>query len=489
MPCLNALALIEARQRRECEQRLFNKAHAEDCRLRLTANWERRGDTVIQRKDLMRHLDSVQAKHDDALVARRKRLADMLLQERAEHETMMNNLAETEEQRRERLIQKARELRAQQQEDLRVDAQKRHERLFREKIDSLRLAESRLKVMQVADARFKQLALAERRREEDKREEEFFAQQRLEEQRLTNERAQRDLEMVRVGREKTKQALAAQVEGNKMRKAQQQAEKQQEDDEFNRVVNEERAAEAQRRVEARRARAALAKEISAFNEELRQVRRQEYEQLQQEDKEVLDRLLAELAEEERQKRQQKEEHREAARAHLAEIREQLNQRKKDEGDLDRLWDEANSKEWAKREAQWRADEEKRERLMRNVLIIRRQQVLDKRQQEKDASEAAAREREEFLRELANTVDLDAQERARRYKLLREDQKYLIGQMQRRAAEKEAERQAVMNELTDQQALEAKHAERIKMEMENLERAKPERYKNVPLLPKKRHQVF
>ncbi|RNF17554.1 coiled-coil domain containing 11 [Trypanosoma conorhini] len=489
MPYPSALALIEARQRRETEQRLFNKAHAEDCRLRLTANWEVRGDAVIQRKDLMRHLDKVQAQHDDALVARRKRLADMLLRERAEHEAMLNNLAETEEQRRERLIQKARELREQHKEDLRVDAQKQHERLFREKIDSLRLAESRLKVMQVSDARFEQLVLAERRREEQKREDDFFAQQRLEEERLTNERARRDLDMLHVAREKTKKALAAQVEGNKARKAQAQAEKQQEDDEFNRVVAEELAAETQRRVEARRARAVLAKEMSAFNEELRQVRRQEYEQLQQEDKEVLDRLLAELAEEERQKRALELERRNTARANLEEIRRQLNKRKQDEGELDKLWDEANNKEWAKREARWAADEAKRKRLMHNVLVIRRQQVLDKRQQEKDDAARAAKEREEFLRELANSVDLDAQERARRYKVLREDQKYLIAQMQRRAAEKEAERRAVANQLTDQQELEAKYAERIKREMENLERARPDRYKNVPLLPKKRHQVF
>ncbi|RNF05603.1 hypothetical protein TraAM80_04431 [Trypanosoma rangeli] len=489
MPNPSALALIEARQRRKAEQLLFDKAQAEDCRLRLAANWEVRGDAVIEQKDLMRHLDNVQAQHDDALVARRKRLAGMLLQERADHDAMLNKLAETDEQRRERLIKKARELREQHSEDLRADAQRRHDRLFRDKIDSLRLAESRLRVMQVSAARFEQLALAERRREEQKHEDDFFAQQRLEEQRMMNERARRDLEMLHLGRENTKRALAAQVEGNKARKAQAMAEKQREDEEFNRVLEEELAAEAQRRVEARKARAILANEMIAFNEELRQVRQQEYAKLQQEDKEMLDRMLAELAEEERQKQLQKHERWDASRANLEDIRRQLNKRKQEEGELDKLWDEENSKEWAKREARWKADEDRRKRLMHNVLTIRRQQVLDKRKQEEEDAASAAKEREEFLRKLANSVDLDAQERARRYQVLREDQKYLMGQMQRRAAEKEAERQAVANQMTEQQELNAKYAERIKKEMENLERAKPERYKNVPLLPKRCHQVF
>lgn len=489
MPRASALAAIEARQRRELEQRSFNKAHAEDCRLRLAALWETRGDTVIERKDLMRHLDRVQAQHDDALVARRQRLADLLLRERAEQESMLSGIAETEEQRRERLIQRARELREQQQEDTRIDTQKRHKRLFREKIDALRLAESRLKVMQVADARFEQLALAERRRAEEKLDEMYFDQLQQEAQRLSNEREQRDLEQVHRKREETKEALAAQVRGNEMRKAQQEAERQQENDEFNRAVVAELTAEAQKRMEERAARAALAKEISAFSDEMRRLRREEYDRLKQEDKDVLNRLLAQIAEEDRQEQQRKLEHREANKAYLQGVREQMERRKQDDAELDRLWDEANSKEWAKREARWRADEDKRAQLLRNVLIIRRQQVLDKRQQEKDDAELAAKEREEFLFKIANTVDIDAQERARRLAQNRETQQYLLEQMQRREAEKESARQAIKNQLTEQGELEALYAERIREEMENLERAKPERYKTVPLLPKYRHQVF
>ncbi|KEG06289.1 coiled-coil domain containing 11, partial [Trypanosoma grayi] len=113
MPRHNTLAAIEARQRREVEQRMYNEVRAEDSRLRLAANWEMRSEGVVQRKQLMRHLERVQAQHNDTLVARRRRLADLLLRERDEHEAMLSNLAETEEQRRERLLQKARELRAQ----------------------------------------------------------------------------------------------------------------------------------------------------------------------------------------------------------------------------------------------------------------------------------------------------------------------------------------------------------------------------------------
>ncbi|AAZ11238.1 uncharacterized protein TEOVI_000689900 [Trypanosoma equiperdum] len=479
------MAHVAIRRQREEEQRAREQAQAVEKRMRLAANFETRSEKVYEQKDLMRRLDLVRAKHDDALVARRQRLAAMLLREKEEHEAMLNNLTETDEQRRDRLIRKARELRAQQQHHLRVDAQKRHERLFREKIDCLRLAESRLRVMQVANARFEQLALAERRKEEQQREEEFFAQQRVEENRLANERAQKDLEEDYIRKQAVVKALAAQVEGNKMRAEQHQLEVKKENEAFCRAVEEERAAEAQKKMEARIARAALAKEMSEFNEQLRTARRQEYERLQKEDREVLDRMLAELAEQEQEEKRRKHELRANARLHLKEVERQMNQRKEDMENLDKLWEEENNKVWEKREAHWRADEEKRRKLLRNVLIVRRQQVLDKRQQEKEAVERAEVERQEFRNMIAGLADIDAMERAQRFAVAKENQKYLESQVQRRNAEKEEVRMAMKTALTAEQEKEKVHAERIKREIENLERAKPERYKDVPLLPRQR----
>nr|CCC90419.1 conserved hypothetical protein [Trypanosoma congolense IL3000] len=479
------MASVYARRQREEQQRACEKARADESRMRLGVNFEIRSEKVCGRRDLMRRLDLMQAKHDDALVARRQRLAALLLREKDEHEAMLNNLAETDEQRRERLIRKARELRAQQQQHLRVDAQKRHDRLFLDKIDSLRLAESRLKIMQIADSRFQQLELAEKRKQEKKREEEFFAQQREEENRLANERAKFDLEEEYKRKQAVSRALDAQVEGNKMRARQKQLEVQQENDAFNRAVEEEKAAEAQRRMEQRVARAALAKEMSEFNEQLRIARRQEYEKLRMEDREMLDRMLEQLAEEQREEQRRKRELQENARNRMKEAREQLNRRKEDLESLDRLWDEENNKQWEKREARWRADEEKRKNLLRNVLIARRQQVLDKRQREKEDAEREQAESEELRAKIAGMCDIDAIERERRSVLAKENQKYLESQMQRRMAEKEAERKASKLALTAEQELEKKHTERIRVEMENLERAKPERYKNVPLLPRQR----
>ncbi|KAH8613709.1 Trichohyalin plectin like domain [Trypanosoma vivax] len=480
--------IIEARKYREEQQRMYDRARLEHNRMRLAANFEARGEVVGERKELMRHLDLVQAKNDDVLVARRQRLAALLLREKDEHEAMLNNLAETDEQRRERLIRKARELRAEQEEDLRVDAKRRCDRLFRDKIDCLRAAESRLKAMQISDARFSQLELAERRKQEEREEEAFFAQQRAEELRLANERSKKDLEEIYQHRENTRRALAAQVEGNRIRaECARQAQKQ-EDDEFNRVVEEEKAQEKQKRVEDRIARAALAKEMSEFNTQLRLARRQEYERLQKEDRETLDRLLAQL-EEEREEARLRLERREAARMRMIEMKAELNRRKEDTHALDKMWEEANNKEWEKREARWRADEEARNRLLRNVLIVRRQQVVDKRRQEREDAERAAKEAEEFRRQLENVVDIDAQERARRYVLLKENQKFLEKQMQWREAEKEAERTAMKTALTAQQELEQQYTERIKSEMDNLERAKPLRYKGVPLITKQRYGSF
>ncbi|CCW72329.1 unnamed protein product, partial [Phytomonas sp. Hart1] len=234
-----AFAVIEARQRREAFMRDFKASQASDLRQKLNVEWELKGNEKIYQKELFRALDKVEAQHNDTLVERRRRLAELLSGEQARYEEMLGSLTETDGQRRERLICKAKELRALREAERRADIAKRTDRLFRESIDQLREAESRLKVMQVSDARFSQLEEAKRKRENESAEDAFFSQQALEAQRLAIERSQRDLEAVYVSGEKLKRDLAVQVEGNKMRKSQKAEEQRCENAEFKRLVHEE----------------------------------------------------------------------------------------------------------------------------------------------------------------------------------------------------------------------------------------------------------
>lgn len=484
------LAAIEARQKREVAMQQFTAVQAVEARQRLMADWELKGNAKASTKDLYRLLDRAQASHNDTVVARRQRLAELLTQEQAEHERLLNNLTETDAQRRERLIRKAQELRAQRESSRQEQAERRQDRQLREQIDTLRQAESRLKVMQVADARYDQLKAAAQRREQEKSEDLFFVQQAVEAQRLANERAQADLEARYVRERRLQEDLSAQVQGNAMRKANEEAEKAKETAEFYRLLHEEQTAATQQRLARLEAQRALAKEMMDLNEELERARRQEYERLRDEEKQALDALLAQLATEAQEQREAKQAKLEAEREAMLELQQQLAVKKENDHALDALWQEASDKEWEKKEARWRADQAKRDALLHSILLVRRQQVAEKRQAQRDAAAEKQAEHDAFLATLAADRDGDAEAQAQRLAELKSLQRYLDWQISERNAQKAEELRLKRIALTDQAALEKEHEDRIAKELAALEAAKPERYRNVPLLaPGQRNRPF
>lgn len=480
----NAASAIEARQRREAYMEKFNAEQAVQERQKHTVNWELKGNERFQQREIRNYLDEVQSQHNDVLVARRRRLAALLNSENELHASMMANLTETNAQRRERLIRKAQELRANREAAKKADNGARNDRLFREKIDCLRQAESRLRVMQVTDARYEQMAATAARKQQEDEEEKFFTQQAADAQRVATERLQRDLEERYIRNQRMKEDLAAQVAGNQQRKAQEKEAAQHDAEEFHRLLHEEQVAEEQRRLARKAKDKALAQEMMEINAELQRARQQEYDALRKEDKEELDAILASIKADEEEERRQKQRRMAAEQQQMRDLQAQMAQRKDNTHALDKMWEEENEKQWRKREVQWNADQAKRDALLRSILIARRQQILDKRQKASEDAMTRKLEHEEFLKSLANERDIDAEERQRRMRLLKETQQYLEWQIQQRAAEKAAEQQARRSELTDQQALEKQYEDRIAQEMANLEAAKPARYRNVPLLPSK-----
>lgn len=465
----------------------FNAEQAVQDRQKRTVNWELKGNDRFEQREVLHYLDEIQAQHNDVLVARRRRLAELLNSEGALHTSMMASLPETDAQRRERLIRAAQELRATREAAKKADSGARHDRLFREKIDSLRQAESRLRVMQVADARYAQMDAAAARRQQESAEETFFAQQAAEAQRVATEREQRDLEAQYMRTQRMKDDLAAQVAGNQQRHAAAQEEARRDHEEFQRLLHEEQVTEQQRRLARREKDKALAREMMEMNDELQRARQQEYDVLRKEDKEALDAILASIQADQLEERQAKQRRMAAEQQQMRDLQTQMAQRKDNTHTLDKMWEEENEKQWRKREVQWEADQAKRDALLRSILIARRQQILDKRQRAAEDATVRKLEHETFLQSLAAERDVDAEERVRRMGLLKETQQYLERQIQQRAAQRGAEAAARRSELTDQQALEKQYEARIAHEMANLEAAKPERYRNVPLLPNRNRQ--
>lgn len=345
----NPTAAIEARQRQDLEVRKYNQAAAENVRQKMISSWESKTSKTVESKELLRNIDAVQAKHDDILVLRRNRLAELLVKEKEEHDDMLANLGESDEQRRERLMQKARDLRSQREELRQVEANTKRDQLFREN-EIVRQAESKIKILYTADQRHEQLIQLAQRREEEKAEEEYFNQLGGEALRKQNARARADLEATHTRAIQTQKDLAVQCDANQRRSIEQRARQQQEDSEFARSVQAEKAAsdakDARRREHVRQ----LGVEIKQRNEELLRIKKVEYDQLRAEDKNALDQLLARIAEDERLEAERKKQHRELAMEHMKKVELQMNAQAESETAIDKLWQQENDKEWEKREA-------------------------------------------------------------------------------------------------------------------------------------------
>mmetsp|Transcript_81550 Transcript_81550/g.95069 ORF Transcript_81550/g.95069 Transcript_81550/m.95069 type:complete len:494 (-) Transcript_81550:187-1668(-) len=478
----NPMAAIEARQRQEEHVRDYSRVQATNDRQRMIADWEIKTTKVVQSRELYRHMDSVQAQHDDVLVERRQRLAELLLREKEQHEAMLANLNETDEQRRERLTQQARELRT-QRETLRQDeANRQKERLFRETSDTLRQTESRVRTLQVADARREQLDEMRRRKEEEADMNRFYEQQKAEQDRQQRERARRDLEAIHEGAEQMKRDLGRQVSANQRRLEEEKQRQAAEDAEFFALLKEEQTRNAEKDAARKQRQQDLAVEIKTRNEELRQIKQLEYDRLRQEDKDTLDALLKGIAEDEQRELERKKAQREAAVAHMRVVEQQMNEQAANESVLDKLWQDENDKEWEKREKKWLAEQSTRERLLKNVLEGRRNQVRDIRSRDEEHRNQKKRDHEHLITTMQNAAHAETKLREERRSAAYQNRDFLHTQM---TAKKEATMRDVDAKFLDAsgaQAAEQAYREKLEAELQRLEAAKPEAYRHVGILP-------
>lgn len=481
----NPLAAIEARQRAEEAQRHMQVTSAENSKMKMMGRWEQNTAKRVEATEYYRTMDRIQARQDDVLVARRERLAAMLLSEKEEYDKLIAGLAETDEQRRERLMQQARELRAQREVHRRGQSDMRMAQLALEKSAAVRQATSALKILQVSDARQQQLVELQERKARQAEEDQFFNEQWLENQKAQNARARQDLEDKHNLARQTQHDLKVQAKWNEVRKGQLKELQKEEDAEFFRLLKEEQEAEAAKQEMRRNKRVALAAEMKAHNEMLKKVREEEYQKLRKEDKELLDDIIREMAENEKRDQEQKAKRRQEAVAHIRKVEAQMNEQAENETALDKLWQEENDREWAKREAKWLADQERREKLLRAVYETRRQQVRDIRSAESRERESKRAEHEEMVATInrMRAEDLSLAKNRRDEHLRTQD--YLANQIATRDRERQIAHENWKTELTDDQRYEKFMEKQIKDEIDRLHSARPERYSAVPLHRQKR----
>ena len=481
----NPTRQIELRQRQEDLTSTYDSVAQQHTQLKMKSQWEQKTATRIQQNELFRRMDAVQGRQADMLAARRQRLADLLVAEREEHDRMIANLAETDEQRRERLMQQARDLRERREKMRMEESAVRKDQIFREESSLVREAQSKLKVLRVAADREEQLKAVEERKRREAEEERFFSEQWLDQQAKQAARTQSDLETIHRRRQKLRDDLQLQVDAAKKRKELSQEEQQKEDAYFDSLLRQGKEADARADAERREKQRQLAEETKIRNQQLREMKEEEKAALAAEEKAALDQLLAQIAHDEAEEKRRKREAREEAMSQMKFVEAQMNTVAENETALDRLWQEENDKEWAKREERWGEEQGRREALYRDVFNTRKQQIQEIRQKELDEAKKKREEHEEMVKETTALASRDTSDVRKKREAAKATQNYQQMQVDRRNQEKQAIRDSKKTEMTSAQAVEHQYQAKIAEELAKLEEGKPGKYQGVKLSSQRR----
>uniref|UniRef100_A0A3Q1FGN4 Trichoplein keratin filament-binding protein n=1 Tax=Acanthochromis polyacanthus TaxID=80966 RepID=A0A3Q1FGN4_9TELE len=190
----------------------------------------------------------------------------------------------------------------------------------------------------------------------------------------------------------------------------------------------------------------------------------------QEELEADRKILAALLEGEQDDRRMETARRERAIADAAwmkrVIEEQLQLEREREAEFDILHREEAQRVWEKREAQWEKERKARERLMREVLVERQQQLELKMQKNREAQEESLKRREELIQELELEREIRRREKE-------EEGVRRTARMQEISAQVEQQHQEQWEELCrmEQEEEEQREAQRIQEEELRLEMQK------------------
>eukprot|EP01059_Diplonema_ambulator_P002356 TRINITY_DN12014_c0_g1_i1.p1 TRINITY_DN12014_c0_g1~~TRINITY_DN12014_c0_g1_i1.p1 ORF type:complete len:465 (+),score=213.71 TRINITY_DN12014_c0_g1_i1:36-1397(+) len=417
-------------QRRILEDKLdaARTVVAEDKSLRQYANWETRTHDKIKKNQLVRKIDYVQARNDETLEKRRYRLAQLLAAEQEQYERELEGLAETQEQRRDRIANKALELRA-EREQLRKDlASEKKDTLFRQNCPELIEATSKARLLQVASDREKQLDWMKDKEQAEKAEQAYHDAMWEEERMKKERRGQEDYARQKDMQKQLQETLAVQKKVQQEKKAHEAEIERKEGEEFRERLRKGAEEDAERERRRRERQHELGRQNKMYNIELEEMKSQEMNAELEQDKKFLTDLLNRVKEDEDAERLAKKVAREAAVEHMKAVERQMMNAAGAETELDRLWQIESNKEWDKRERRWRADQEKRDKLLKETFEGRAQQVAANRALKESRKIDGEAERNKVIEEIQALQEKERQEAMARYNVAKNYQKCLNEQM-------------------------------------------------------------
>mmetsp|Transcript_47304 Transcript_47304/g.157644 ORF Transcript_47304/g.157644 Transcript_47304/m.157644 type:complete len:478 (+) Transcript_47304:24-1457(+) len=394
--------LILKRREQEDARRVYEDHGREQSKVGATTAFEVRTDAALGARRLNERYIRLQQQDAAALEGRRRRLAELLAAEQADQAAALEALEETPEQRKEKMVARAKELRERREAEKQAFVKEQYERQWRLSCDPLRARDSKLIQKATNEARAYQLGEKLRALELEEAEERAF-DKLWEQDRLSKEGREEADALARkaMGRQHTA-ILDRQVNELHRHRARERELSEREAALLREQATHERAEAAKvDEIRRRQVRDSYA-ELGAYAAARQSLLSESEAREKAEDEERLAAGLAAEAAQEEKEAAARHQMQQTTRSFADSMMAQKRANERSEGAKDEARQAALDDAWGKRLAVWGSEQEAREKLMAQVLGERSVQVsqkLERAQREKEAEAEARRRLEAELAEI------------------------------------------------------------------------------------------
>ncbi|KAL7844253.1 hypothetical protein SRHO_G00227920 [Serrasalmus rhombeus] len=396
------------------------------CDLRM--RWEKNTEHRMVSATIDRRVQEAMAQYQMSIDEKRERLREMLESEEREFLKEQEEKKETVLERQTKMRERARYLKETREHERQKIVADKLDQLFREQCEELRAAQTRRRQDEVCRERAAQIRSREEKRHLHQGEEMLFAQlwesDRLAKEERENQQAQRQ-------RESNFQTLAflqAQMEAAEQQRLQAKQLKEEEAQ----ILREQRE---MLRLEEQRGHMQKLQSQQSRRRQLDLCLRLKMKRVAQEqqdelalDMSILEQLLTHERDEKKEEALRKLELGEEQQKYRQYLAEQLEEQRRQEAETEKLIEAELQQTWRRRAEQWRLEKEARDRLMKDVLDIRRLQIQEKLERNAHKQAELAKEREELNRIIQENKQLDEQEKTCLREACQEYQADLLAQM-------------------------------------------------------------
>jgi len=437
----------------------------------LKNDWEKCTDKKIQVNTVKRRVNTLLKANEFSIEDRRERLRDLLSSEEANYVQEMADKEETVLERQAKMRERARQLKEKREKERMDLVHEKLEQQFRNQCEELRSTVSKREMDQIAAERMEQLRIKSEREEEQKAEDEMYAELWYADMQAKARREEEETKKQMLANRDTLEVLQRQMAALE---AQRQQEKLLVEEEARILAEtaELRKLEEMQALEEKKRKQEEIREM--YGKSLQMKQKKQAREMQEQlafDLKMLEQLLVESRNEAMEQSQRKRELRDEDRRYRQYLRQLKEEEQQREKELDSICDAEVEKMWEKKIKQWKLEKEARRQLMQEVMASRRQQLLDKLHENERQQEQARMERDQLLRKIEENKELEAAQIRQLKEQHLSHQNDLIGQIEYNSRLREAERMEQDRMFQAEQEAEAEY------------RRKVEELRNKPVLDK------